>query len=63
MVLATLKDTALGILAKYGFEPSDVSSIRLHATLAPWDETGYTLHTRTVITAADGKQFDSGWLG
>ena len=62
LALQALHTTALAILSKYGFEQSDVSSIRLHGTPAPWDDQGYLLHTRAVITAADGKQFDSGWL-
>jgi len=62
LALQALRSTAETILRKYGFALSDVTSIQLHATPAPWDETGYGLHTRAVITAPDGRTFDSGWL-
>jgi hypothetical protein len=61
--LGGLQQTALGILKKYGFARSDVLSIKLHGTPAPWDDTGYLLHTRAVITSAKERRFDSGWLG
>jgi len=60
--LQALRSKAESILAKYGFSILAVSSIELHTTPAPWDESGYILHTRAVITAADGTVFDSGWL-
>jgi hypothetical protein len=63
LALAAMKQTALDILKKYGFERSDVLSIKLHGTPAPWDDTGYLLHTRAVITSAKDHEFDSGWLG
>ena len=63
LALDDLKQTALGILKKYGFERSDVLSIKLLGTPAPWDETGHLLHTRAIITSAKERKFDSGWLG
>jgi hypothetical protein len=60
--LQSLRSTAENILGKYGFSRKDVVSIELQATPAPWDDSGYTLHTRAVITAADGAVCDSGWL-
>jgi len=60
--LGSLRETAASILGKYGFRREDVTSIRLHATPAPWDTEGYSLHTRTVITDAQGRAYDSGWL-
>ena len=61
--LETLHTTAVAILDQCGFGLSDVAGIKLHATPAPWDPAGYTLHTRVVITDADGREYDSGWLG
>jgi hypothetical protein len=63
LALQAMRQTALDILRKYGFTRSDVLSIKLHGTPAPWDNTGYLLHTRTVITSAKSHEFDSGWLG
>jgi hypothetical protein len=63
LALGDLKQTALGILKKYGFDRSDVLSIKLHGTPAPWDDTGYLLHTRAIITSAKERKYDSGWLG
>jgi hypothetical protein len=63
LALGDLKQTALGILKKYGFERSDVLSIKVHGTPAPWDESGHLLHTRATITSAKERKFDSGWLG
>jgi hypothetical protein len=60
--LQSLRSTAEIILGKYGFSIPAVNAIELRATPAPWDESGYTLHTRAVITAADGTVFDSGWI-
>ena len=62
LALQSLHRTAGVILEKYGFSWSDVASIELSATSPSWDQNGYTLHTRTVVTAASGKRFDSGWL-
>ena len=60
--LASLKATAQGLLKKHGFNQNDVISIVLYATPAPWDRDGYVLHTRAVITAKNGRVYDSGWL-
>jgi hypothetical protein len=62
LALQALHDTATGILAKYGFGDSDVSTIELHATPPPWDRAGYSLHTRAVIVTPEGRCFDSGWI-
>lgn len=63
LALRTLHATAETILHGYGFTNSDVTSIQLSATPAPWDREGYLLHIRAVILAANGQAFDSGWLG
>ncbi len=63
LALRAMKETALGIVNKYGFERSDVVSIKLHGTPAPWDEKGYVLRTRVIITSAKTRQFDSGRPG
>ena len=62
LALQALSKTAEKILAGYGFAKEDVLAIDLSATPAPWDETGFLLHTRAVITVAGGRSFDSGWL-
>jgi hypothetical protein len=63
LALASLHSTVLGILSKHGFSETDVSSVVLHATPAPWDRQGYALHTRVTITSRSGRKFDSDWLG
>lgn len=63
LALQALHATAQSILERNGFSRSDVTSIRLSATPAPWDKEGYLLHTRAIIVTADGGTFDSGWLG
>ncbi|GCF11998.1 hypothetical protein [Dictyobacter arantiisoli] len=60
--LTSLKITVQELLQKHGFNQNDVVSIILHATPAPWDREGYMLHTRAVITAKNGRIYDSGWL-
>ena len=60
--LATLRSTAESILGKYGFGWGDESSIQPHAAPAPWDATGFELRTRTLITDADARVYDSRWL-
>lgn len=62
LALSSLKSTVEAMLQKHGFSQSHVTSIVLHATPAPWDKEGYTLHTRSVITAKNGRIYDSGWL-
>jgi len=62
LALQALSATAEKILEGYGFAKTDVASVQLFATPAPWDKEGYLLHTRTVITVPDGRSFDSGWL-
>jgi hypothetical protein len=52
LALRAMKETALDLPRKYGFERSDVLSIELHGTPAPRDDKGYVLHTRAVITSA-----------
>jgi hypothetical protein len=60
--LQSLRSTAESLLGKHAFSVPAVNAIELFATPAPWDESGYILHTRALITAADGTVFDSGWL-
>lgn len=62
LALSTLKSTVENLIQKHGFIPSDFKSVVLHATPAPWDKDGYSLHTRAVITAKNGRVYDSGWL-
>jgi hypothetical protein len=62
LALASLKSTVMAMLQKHGFAQSDVVSVVLQATPAPWDKDGYLLHTRAVITAKNGRVYDSGWL-
>ena len=62
LALSSLKSTIEAMIQKHGFSQSDVASVVLHATPAPWDKEGYTLHTRSVITAKNGRVYDSGWL-
>ena len=62
LALATLQVTAKALLEKHGFSGKDVTSLFLYATPAPWDKTGYSLHTRAVITSSNGRVYDSGWL-
>ncbi len=62
LALASLKRTAQELLKKHGFTQDDVLSIVLHATPSPWDKQGYTVYTRIVITAKNGRIYDSGWL-
>ena len=62
LALASLKGTAQGMLQKHGFNQDDILSIVLHATPDPRDKEGYVVHTRAVITAKNGRVYDSGWL-
>ena len=62
LALASLQSTANALLAKHGFSASDVSSMILYATPAPWDKDGYSLHTRAVLISSAGRTYDSGWL-
>ena len=62
LALGSLRATAQETLQKHGCKHDDVTSIVLHSTPAPWDKDGYVLHTRIVITAKNGRTFDSGWL-
>ena len=62
LALASLQATAKALLAKHGFSASDVSSMILYATPAPWDKDGYSLHTRAVLISSTGRTYDSGWL-
>ena len=60
--LAALHGFCVSLLTKMGFEIGEVKSVRLHATPAPWDPSGYLLHTRVVITGANDRVYDSGWV-
>ena len=62
LALASLQTTAKALPAKHGFSASDVSSMILYATPAPWDKDGYSLHTRAVLISSTGRTYDSGWL-
>jgi hypothetical protein len=62
LALGSLKSTVESLIEKHGFTPNDFVSVVLHATPAPWDEDGYSLHTRAVMTAKNGRVYDSGWL-
>jgi len=62
LALRTLHSTVASILRKYGFDPADVTSVQLLVTPAASDPLGYLLETRVLITADNGKVFDSGWL-
>lgn len=62
LALQTLCATAQGILERNGFARSDVTSILLSGTPAPWDKEGYLLHTRVVVATSDDRTYDSGWL-
>ena len=62
LALGTLKSTTETLLQKHGFSQSDLVSVVLYATPAPWDKEGYSLHTRAVIIAKNGRTYDSGWL-
>lgn len=62
LALTSLKGTVQGMLKKHSFNQNDILSIVLHATPSPWDRSGYVLHTRAVITAKNGRVYDSGWL-
>jgi hypothetical protein len=62
LALLTLQAKSKSILLKHGFSDTDVASIVLRATPAPWDKDGYSLHTRAVVTSLAGHVYDSGWL-
>jgi hypothetical protein len=62
LAFLSLRQTVISLLATHGFSDVDVTSVVLHATPAPWDGSGYSLHTRAVVAAANGRTFDSGWL-
>lgn len=64
LALASLQATVQGMLQKHGFNQDNMYSIVLHAMLPSWDGDGtsYVLHTRAVITAKNGRVYDSGWL-
>ena len=62
LALLTLRETCKGLLVKHGFTCSDLQSLTLFATPAPWDKAGYSLHARTVIVSRKGRSYDSGWL-
>ena len=61
--LTALHGFCVSLLTKTGFEIGEVKSVRLHATPAPWDLSGYLLHTRVVVTGANDRVYDSGWVG
>lgn len=62
LALASLQATAKALLVKHGLSTSNVSSMILYATPAPWDKGGHSLHTRAVLTSSAGRTYDSGWL-
>jgi hypothetical protein len=62
LALQSLSATAVKIIAGYGLPRTEVSSVRLSVTPAPWDSEGYSLHTRAEVTAGNGRTYDSGWL-
>ena len=62
LALVALRETVESLLQKHGFQVDTVTSIVLHATPASWDKQGYSLHTRAVIIASNGRVYDSGWL-
>ena len=62
LAMAAMHEFVVSLLAKHGFTTSDVESVVLRATPAPWDPYGYSLHTRAVITSVNGRTYDSGWL-
>jgi hypothetical protein len=62
LALALLKQTAQAMVQKHGFTQDDVLSIVLYATPSPWDKDGYTLHTKAIITAKNGRVYQSRWL-
>jgi len=62
LALNALQAKSKSILLKHGFSDTDVASIVLRATPAPWDKSGYCLHTRAVVTSHTGRVYDSGWL-
>ena len=62
MALASLRETVERLLQTHGFASGSVASVVLHATPAPWDAEGHTLHTRAVIVSSHGRAYDSGWL-
>jgi len=63
IAMVSLRSTAFRILGKHGLSETDVTSMVLHATPAPWDHQGYVLYTRVTITSQSGRKFDSHWLG
>lgn len=58
--LAALKAKVQSMLQKHGFNQNDVLSIVLHATT--YAQARDVLHMRAVITAKNGRVYDSGWL-
>ena len=62
LALGSLQQTVRALLEKHGFALADVSSVILHATAAPWDNSGYLLHTRAVLRSSAGRTYDSGWV-
>lgn len=62
LAFTSLKGKVQGMLQKHGFNQDDILSIVLYATPDPLDREGYVLHTRAVITAKNGRVYDSGWL-
>lgn len=60
--LQALHDFTVSLLSGQGFDLCEIESVRLHVTPAPWRQDGSVLHTRAVITATNGRVYDSGWV-
>jgi hypothetical protein len=63
LALATLAKFAVTLLAKHGYNESEVASITLCAIPRKSDEDGYFLQTKVAISTVNGKVCESGWLG
>ena len=61
--LQALHEFTVSLLVEQGFDLGDIESVCLRATPAPWDPSGYLLHTRAAITTRNGRVYDSGWVG
>jgi hypothetical protein len=62
MALHALRKTMLEISSRRGFQAEDFQSVRLHATPAPWDQSGYLLHIKATIVASNGNSYESKWI-
>jgi hypothetical protein len=62
LALEELHKFVVTLLAKHGFGLDEVSAVVLFVTPVPWDQEGYLVNTRVVITSSKGSVYDSGWL-